>query len=164
MSYELIAYHLSTSGIVAAESVPLFIAFATGSGVVASLILGRLYDRIGLPAVVAGVLLSSLFAPLVFQGSLLAVLIAMPLWGIGYATQDTLLKALIAGVLPEGRRNLAFGLFYTGYGAGWLLGSIVTGLLYAQSRNILVIFVVSMQLLSLPGFVLAARLCKAKPH
>jgi predicted MFS family arabinose efflux permease len=157
MSYELIAYHLSRSGIVSPQSVPLFLAFATGCGVVASLVLGRLYDRIGLPAVVAGVVLSSLFAPIVFQGSFLAALIAMPLWGIGYATQDTLLKALIAGVLPEGRRNFAFGLFYVGYGIGWLVGSVATGLLYERSRLALVIFVVAAQLLSLPGFVIAAR-------
>ena len=35
-------------------------------------------------------------------------------------------------MLPEGRRNLAFGLFYTGYGVGWLIGSIATGLLYER--------------------------------
>jgi MFS family permease len=80
----------------------------------------------------------------------------MPLWGIGYAVQDTLLKAIIAGVLPEGRRNLAFGLFYTGYGVGWLLGSIATGLLYEYSQPALVVFVVAAQLVSVPIFVLAA--------
>ncbi len=45
------------------------------------------------------------------------------LWGVGYAVQDTLLKAIVASVLPEGKRNFAFGLFYTGYGAGWMIGS-----------------------------------------
>jgi len=39
----------------------------------------------------------------------------MVFWGIGYATQDTC-SSVVAGVLPEGKRNLAFGLFYTGYG------------------------------------------------
>ncbi len=76
--------------------------------------------------------------------------------GNRYATQDTLLKALIAEVLPEGKRNLAFGLFYTGYGAGWLIGSIVTGLLYEQSRPALVIFAIIAQLASLPLFALGA--------
>jgi len=54
MSYELIAYYLASSRLVTAEFVPLFLAFATGSGVVASLVLGRLYDRVGIWAVVAG--------------------------------------------------------------------------------------------------------------
>ena len=79
------------------------------------------------------------------------------LWGIGYATQDTLLKALIASVLPEGRRNLAFGLFYLGYGGGWLVGSVATGLLYERSRIALIVFAVAVLLASIPFFVLATR-------
>jgi MFS family permease len=107
--------------------------------------------------VLASVVLSSLFTPLVFQGSLLAALLAMPLWGIGYATQDTLLKAIVAGVLPQGRRSLAFGLFYAGYGVGWLVGSIAAGLLYEHSQVALIAFAVAMQLGSLPLFAVAQR-------
>ncbi len=60
-------------------------------------------------------------------------------------------------MLPEGRRNLAFGLFYAGYGVGWLVGSIAAGLLYEQSRAALVVFAVVVQLASLPVFVMAQR-------
>ena len=101
--------------------------------------------------------LSALFSPLVFLGNHLVAFVGMVLWGIGYATQDTLLKAIIAGMLPEGRRNLAFGLFYAGYGSGWLIGSIATGLLYEQSRAGLVIFAVIVQLASMPLFAIAQR-------
>jgi RNA polymerase sigma-70 factor, ECF subfamily len=41
----------------------------------------------------------------------------------------------VAGVLPEGQRNLAFGLYYAGYGVGWLIGSVATGLLYEQAAG-----------------------------
>ena len=92
------------------------------------------------------------------------VLVGLMLWGVGYATQDTLLKALIAGVLPEGRRNLAFGLFYLGYGVGWLIGSIVIGLLYERSIMTLIAFSVSIQLISLPVFVLARRKEESRPE
>jgi MFS family permease len=81
----------------------------------------------------------------------------MILWGIGYATQDTLLKAVIASVLPEGKRNLAFGVFYLGYGGGWLVGSITAGLLYEHSRTALIAFSLMTQLLAVPFFVLAAK-------
>jgi len=157
MSFELIAYHLAKAKLVGEPWIPAMLGFSTGCGVIASLVLGKLYDRLGMPVVCAGVLLSSLFAPLVFQGSLTAALLAMPLWGIGYATQDTLLKALIAGVLPEGKRNTAFGLFYIGYGIGWLIGSVATGLLYDQSHVALVVFVVAAQLASLPLFLFARQ-------
>jgi MFS family permease len=157
MSFELIAFHLSTSGAVPAHLVPAFLAVATAGSVVASLILGKFYDRSGIAAVITAVVLASLFSPLVFFGGFWITLGGLMLWGIGYATQDTLLKVLIASVLPEGRRNLAFGLFYLGYGAGWLLGSVTTGLLYDRSRVGLVVFAASMQIASLPFFVLAAR-------
>ncbi|MGY4288227.1 putative MFS family arabinose efflux permease [Bradyrhizobium sp. LM2.7] len=157
MSYELIAYHLATAKIVAEHWIPVFLAFSTGCGVIASLVLGKLYDRAALPTLLVAVLLSALFSPFAFLGGFTAVLIGMVFWGIGYATQDTLLKAVVAGVLPEGERNLAFGLFYAGYGIGWLIGSVATGLLYDQSRVGLVAFAVLAQLLSLPLFVLAKR-------
>jgi predicted MFS family arabinose efflux permease len=79
----------------------------------------------------------------------------MVLWGIGFATQDTLLKAIVAGMLPKGKRNLAFGLFYTGYGCGWLVGSVTTGLLYDRSLPLLIAFSVIVQLAALPLFLIA---------
>ena len=129
----------------------------TGASVVASLVLGRLYDRVGVRVVLAAVLLTALFSPLVFLGHFFAVLVGIALWGVGYATQDTLLKAIIAGVLPEGRRNLAFGLYYIGYGAGWLVGSVTVGLLYDRSLPAMIMFAVAMPLISMPIFLLAER-------
>lgn len=158
MSFELISYHLSKTGVVTGYWIPVLLAVSTGFGVVASLALGKLYDRFGLPVVLGAVLISSIFSPFVFFGTFPFVLFGILLWGIGYATQDTLLKALIAGILPEGRRNFAFGLFYAGYGVGWLVGSIVAGLLYEQSIVVMVIFAVACQLVSLPIFTLAKRL------
>jgi MFS family permease len=137
--------------------IPLFLAISTGCGVIASLVLGRLYDRFGLAVILVAVFLSSLFSPLVFLGGFYTALFGLILWGIGYATQDTLLKALVAGLLPEGKRSLAFGLFYTGYGVGWLIGSIIAGLLYEQSIPMLIGFAVVVQLVSIPVFVFAGR-------
>jgi hypothetical protein len=76
---------------------------------------------------------------------------------LGYATQDTLLKALIATILPERQRNFAFKLYYAGYGMGWLIGSVVTGLSYEQSVTAMGAFAVAAQLASLPIFAYAAR-------
>src|SRR5437588_9972496 len=90
-----------------------------------------------------------------FLGGFTAILAGMVLWGIGYATQDTLFKAVVAGGLPEGKRNPAFGLFYTGDGFGWLIGSVATRLLSEQSRRAPVAFAVTAQLTSLPPFVIA---------
>jgi MFS family permease len=160
-SFELISYHLSRSGRVAEALVPVLLALATAGGVVASLVFGKLYDRIGIAVVVAAVCGSALFSPFVFLGGFWVIVAGMFLWGIGYATQDTLIKALIAGVLPEERRGTAFGVFYLGYGGGWLAGSVIMGLLYEQSRTAMIAFAIAAQLASIPLFVLAAR--KAGP-
>jgi MFS family permease len=157
MSFELISFHLATRGITAARWIPVLLALATAVGVVASLVMGKLYDRVGIAVVIGAVALTAAFPPLVFLGGFAAVVGGLLLWGVGYATQDTLLKALIASVLPAGRRNFAFGVFYLGYGGGWLLGSVVTGLLYDRSRVALVAFAVAALLTSIPFFLLGAR-------
>ncbi len=157
MSFELISYHLSTSKVVGEAWIPVLLAISTAFGVVANLVLGKSYDRFGTIVLVAAVVVSSLFSPLVFLGGFWLVLCGMLLWGIGYATQDTLLKAVIAGALPEAKRGLAFGLFYAGYGGGWLVGSIVAGLLYQRSLIGLVAFSILAQLVSIPFFMVAGR-------
>jgi len=157
LSYELIAYHLASTNAVPRALVPVLLAFATGLGVIASLAFGKAYDRKGLPVLLLAVVLSSLFAPAAFLGKLPGLILAMAFWGIGYATQDTLLKALIAGELPEGKRDFAFGLFYIGYGVGWLIGSTVSGLLYQDRRTTLILFAAIVQLCSVPFFIIADR-------
>ncbi len=157
ISFELISYHFSKTAVVPEHWIPIFFALAMGTDAIASLIFGRLFDRIGLTIVLIAFFLSSLFAPFVFLGNFSVALIGMILWGIGFGAQDTLLKALIAGVLPKGQRNLAFGLFYTGYGTGWLLGSVTTGFLYMRSLPFMIAFSVITQLISLPIFLIAER-------
>jgi MFS family permease len=157
-SFELISFHLSRSGEIPRHLVPVLLALATMGGVVASLVFGKLYDKKGIAVVVAAVCASALFSPLVFfGGTFWTVLAGMFLWGIGYATQDTLIKALIAGVLPAGKRSTAFGVFYLGYGGGWLIGSIIMGLLYEHTHGGMVAFASAVQLASIPLFVLAAK-------
>ena len=162
MSYELISFHLVSVGLISKSWMPVALAFATGFGIFANLLLGRLFDQAGIFVVLGAVILSALFTPLVFSGSLVPVLLAMPLWGIGYAVQDTLFKALVAGILPDKKRGLAFGLFYAGYGLGWLVGSVAVGLLYQQSHTALVTFAVAAQLCSVPFFILGDRRQRAR--
>lgn len=165
MSFEFVSFHLSSTGTVPDRWIPIFLALSTGLGVLATLAMGRLYDKAGIVVVAVCVCIAAAFSPLVFFGGLWVALAGLLLWGVGYAVQDTLLKALIASVLPEGRRNLAFGLYYLGYGGGWLIGSIAAGLLYEWSRPALVAFAVGVQLASVPLFILGDRVDRrGTPH
>ena len=79
----------------------------------------------------------------------------MVLWGINKGAQDILFKPAIAGLIPPRRRSTAFGIFDTGFGIAWLVGSICFGLLYEKSIQVLVVISVLGQLVSLPIFSLA---------
>jgi predicted MFS family arabinose efflux permease len=157
MSFEFISFHFANRHTVSVQWIPVFLGISTGFGVLANLALGRLYDRAGIDTVVGAVFVSALFSPFVFLGGSRVALIGMLLWGIGYAVQDTLFKAVVADRLPEGRRNFAFGIFYTGYGVGWLIGSIATGLLYDVSVVAVIAFSMAVQLGAIPVFLFARR-------
>lgn len=157
MNFELISFHLVETGGATRASVPLFLALATGVGAAASPFLGRRYDRAGMATILGAIVVSAAFSPFVFLLPLGFAVVGMVLWGIGQVTQDMLLEAVVAGVLPEDRHNLAFGLYYAGYGVGWLIGAVAAGLLYDQSRVALVAFAAGVQILSLPVFLIARR-------
>ncbi len=132
-------------------------AIAMATGALAALFFGRLYDRVGPPILLVAFTLSALFPPFVFFGSGWVALLGMVLWGLGMGAQDSLLKSVVAGITPTDRRGTAFGIFDTGFGLAWFLGSLVMGLLYAYSIEAVVIFSVTLQLASLPFFYLAGR-------
>ena len=81
----------------------------------------------------------------------------MIFWGIGMSAQGSLLQAKLTTVIPAQRRSAAFGLFDTGYGIAWFVGSVIMGLLYDKSVIAVVLFSVSLQLAALPVFLVANR-------
>jgi len=112
ISYELLSYHLTQVKLATAVWASVLLAIATGCGVLARLVMSKAYDRFGTPVVISSVILSALFLPPASVTNTLAIaLTAMPLLGIGYAVQDTLLKAIVVGVLLDKHRNFGFGMF-----------------------------------------------------
>ena len=126
-------------------------------GGASAVVFGKWFDRAGLSILIAVFFVSSFFAPLVFFGQSWVVLGGMILWGIGMGAQNSLLKSVIAPLLRRDIRATGFGLFDTGFGVAWFLGSWVMGILYEKSLLILVTFSVVLQLISLLVFALAER-------
>jgi predicted MFS family arabinose efflux permease len=155
--FSLIAYDLQKAGSVSAPVIPIYYAVAMALGGIGALAFGKWFDKAGLSILIAVFFISAFFAPLVFFGQSWVVLCGMILWGIGMGAQNSLLKSVIAPVLGREVRATGFGLFDTGFGVAWFLGSWVMGVLYEKSILILVIFSVALQLLSLLAFALAKR-------
>ncbi|MGC8937385.1 MAG: MFS transporter, partial [Thermodesulfovibrio sp.] len=63
------------------------------------------------------------------------------------------MRAAVAVLVPKEKRGVGYGVFNTGYGLFWFLGSTVLGLLYDFSVYILVIFSVILQIISIPFLI-----------
>ncbi len=111
------------------------------------------FDRLGLPMLMLALLLAVGFVPLVFWGGGPWVIWGMVLWGIGMGAQESLWKAVVAGLVPPDRRGSAYGMFNTGYGLAWFGGSAVMGMLYDHSLRELILFSLLAQGMAMPLFL-----------
>src|SRR5438132_1817407 len=148
--FALIGFHFHKTNTVPANLIPVFYAVAMASSALASIPLGRLFDRFGPNISLFAFVISAVAAPFVFLGSFASALMGMIFWGIGMSAQGSLLQAMLTDVIPPQKRSTAFGLFDTGYGIAWFLGSAVMGLLYDKSIVAVALFSVSLQLAALP--------------
>ena len=104
-----------------------------------------------LPFLVAAVPLLA-FADLVW----LAV-VGVLVWGAAVGVQDSTVKALVADLVPAGRRATAYGVFAGVQGAAALAGGTLAGILYERSLPALVIVVAAVQFVALVLLVLTLR-------
>jgi len=155
--FPFLAYHLGRTSIVPGALIPVFYAVAMGVSGIGSLLFGRLFDRFGIAVLVPLTILSALFAPLVFLGSFWVALLGVALWGLGIGVHESIIPAAVAPMVPPQRRASAYGLFTTGYGVFWFLGSVLIGLFYTVSIPLLVTFCIVIELAAIPLFLLVRR-------
>ncbi len=155
--FPLVAYHFKKAASVPEQWIPILYSVAMGVDAIAALIFGRMFDRIGISALVGSIFLSALFAPLVFWGDFHSAIIGMALWGVGMGAQESVMRAAIGMVVPQNRLGLAFGLFNTIFGVAWFVGSLTMGILYDVSITSLIIFSVGIQLLAIPVIMICSK-------
>ncbi|HET6266307.1 MAG TPA: MFS transporter [Acidobacteriota bacterium] len=148
--FPLIAFHLQKMKIAQQSWIPLLYAMAMGIDAIAALICGRFFDRIGIKALIAAVVLSAFFAPFAFLGKLGGVVFGLILWGIGMGAQESIMRAAIAQMVPPEKRASAYGIFHFIFGICWFAGSALMGVLYDVSIPALIAFSVAAQLCALP--------------
>lgn len=158
--FPLIAYHFQKVSVVSGDWIPVFYAVAMGVDALAALIFGRFFDRKGTPILIVAVLMSVFFAPLVFLGNFYVSLIGMILWGVGMGAQESIMRAAMAGMVPADKRATAYGIFNTGYGVFWFVGSAILGILYDFSLSFLIVFSVVTQIASVPLLLVVKNLSK----
>jgi MFS family permease len=156
-NYILISYHFERVALVPKAWIAMLYALAMGVDAVAALGFGKLFDRIGLSAMSLAVGFSAFFSPLVFFGGLPLVIVGIILWGIGMGAQESIMRAAVAHMISPSQRATAYGILNTIYGVSWFAGGMLMGYLYDSSLTALVLFSITVQLLSIPMLLMIKR-------
>ena len=151
------AYHFKAMALMEDQWMPTSYSAAMVLAMLAGLLGGKLFDRLGMTVVMGLAALAAFFAPLVFLGSLPWAFLGMGLWGVGLGAQDSVMRAALADFVPADRRGTGYGMFHMAFGVFWFVGSALMGLLYDHSLLALVVFSVVVQLLAVPLFWMAKQ-------
>ena len=158
--WPLIAYHFAQAHVVTAATVPILYAAAMAASGAGALALGRLFDARGFIALLPGILIAALAAPLAFLGGAIPAILGALCWGAAMGVENSVLTAGVAHLVPEHSRARAYGIFSAVFGIAWFAGSALLGALYDISIPLLVAISIAAELAALIPFVLATRVAK----
>ena len=156
--FTLITLHAANTGAFPESTLSLLYAAAMAVDAFAALFFGWLFDRIGLKALIISTLFSTFFSCFIFMtGNARIIGIGIILWGIGIGAQESIMKAAVSGMVPRSMRSTGFGIFETGFGIAWFLGSWLLGALYDLNPMYLVVVSVASQLLAIAFYAMCLR-------
>lgn len=153
--FTLITLHAAKMQAFSDQALSLLYAAAMAVDAFAALFFGWLFDRIGLKALIASTICSAFFSCFIFiTGSPILICIGIILWGIGMGAQESIMKAAVSKIIPRTMRSTGFGIFETGFGIAWFLGSWILGALYDLKPLSLVVVSVTAQLMAVVFYVI----------
>jgi MFS family permease len=153
IDFPLLAFHWQKNALVAPATIPLVYSGAMAINGITALLFGRLFDRFGVRALAAGIVVTMLTLPFGFAGGVAGVFIASACWATGLGAQDACLRSGIAQVVSMNKRGSAFGAFNGVYGVAWFAGSVIMGMLYDHSIVALTVFGIVMQIAAAAFFL-----------
>ena len=148
--FTLITLHAAKMEAFPASTLSLLYAAAMAVDAFAAFFFGWLFDRIGLKALMLSTLCSAFFSCFIFlTGDPVLMGVGIVLWGVGMGAQESIMKAAVSKIIPSSMRSTGFGIFETGFGIAWFLGSWLLGALYDTNPGWLVVVSVSVQILAI---------------
>jgi predicted MFS family arabinose efflux permease len=152
-TWAVLAYHLVHRHVLSSTTVPILYAAAMGAAALASLAVGRLYDRAGFRGLVVIPLLAAGVPVLSFSTSIPAVVAGAVVWGAGMGVHDSTMRAAVTDLVPRARRGAGYGTFTAIYGVAWLVGAAMIGALYDVSVTAIEVVVIAVQAAALVALV-----------
>jgi MFS family permease len=116
---------------------------------VAALVVGWSHDRWGGRVLVVLPLMVAVVPALAFADSWTVAVLGVLLWGAATGLQDSTVKALVADLVPAGRRATGYGMFAAVQGVAAVAGGALAGALSERSVPALVAIVAVLQLAAL---------------
>jgi len=139
IDFALISYHIKKINIFSSSIIPILYSFAMLIDAIASLILGKLFDKFGIKVISFSIFLTSFSSPLLFLlNEKLFIIFALFLWGVAIGSQESIMRAYISTIIKKEERATAFGIFNSIYGFSWFIGSFILGYLYTKSLFLMV--------------------------
>lgn len=152
-TWAVLAYHLVHRHVLSSATIPILYAGAMGAAALASLAVGKLYDRLGFRGLVVIPLLAGVVPVLSFSTSIAAVVVGAIVWGAGMGVHDSTMRAAVTDLVPRDRRGAGYGTFTAIYGVAWLIGAAMIGALYDVSITSIEVVVVAVQAAALVALV-----------
>ena len=156
--FTLITLHAAKTQAFPDAALSLLYAAAMAVDAFAALFFGWLFDRIGLKALIVSTLVSASFACFVFlTNSPWLIGTGVVLWGVGMGAQESIMKAAVSRIVPKNMRSSGFGIFETGFGIAWFLGSWLLGALYDLSPVYLAAVSAAAQIAAIVFYMISIR-------
>ena len=161
--FTLITLHAAKTAAFPESALSLLYAAAMAVDAFAALFFRWLYDKVGMKALILSTLCSTFFSCFVFlSGEAWMIGIGILLWGIGMGAQESVMKAAVSGIIPRSMRSTGFGIFETGFGIAWFLGSWLLGILYDLNPVFLVAVSVLSQLIAIVFYAMCIHYNRAE--
>jgi MFS family permease len=157
VTFGVISYHLVTDDLVPTAAVPVVYAAAMAAAAFAALAVGRVHDRRRGGELVVLPLMVAVVPALAFSDSWPVVLLGVLVWGAATGLQDSTVKALVARLVPAGRRATGYGMFAAVQGVAAVAGGALAGWLSDRSVPGLVAAVAVLQVAALVLLVRTLR-------
>lgn len=162
ISFALLGFHFKKQSILPDYQIPLLYAVAMFVDALSALGIGKSYDRWGLKVLLV-IPLASLPIPLLALGTELAgVWAAAFLWGLVMGAHETVMKAAVSDLVPLKKRGTAYGLFHTGYGLAFFLGTVIYGFLYQVNLQVVILWGTFLQILAVGTFFWLKRAARPR--
>ncbi|GAA1837130.1 MFS transporter [Microlunatus capsulatus] len=157
VTFGVISFHLTREQVLPVAAVPVVYAGAMAVGAVAALATGWAYDRVAGRVLLVLPVLVVLVPLLAFSDAAGPAVAGVLVWGAAVGVQDSTVKALVADLVPAGRRAGAYGSFAAVQGGAAVLGGAGAGWLYERSLPALVVLVALTQVVSLVLLLVSLR-------